>query len=105
MDPSQVQEDKSNDVHSLENSNGAADDKKSDAPAEATVTKSEDGKTQITDASGGAPGEDPKPKKQASFIVKLWHKFNIYLMLFILVVILAVGVVVMLTVKGKQDAA
>ncbi|HEV7454806.1 MAG TPA: hypothetical protein VGO07_06120 [Candidatus Saccharimonadales bacterium] len=105
MDPSQVQEDKSNDVHSLENSDGAADDKKdTGAPVEATVTKSEDGKTQTTDASGGDKGDDPKPKKENSFIVKLWHKFNIYLMLFILVVILAVGIVVILTIKGKQDA-
>jgi cytoskeletal protein CcmA (bactofilin family) len=104
MDPSQVQEDKSNDVHSLESADGAADDKKSGAPAEATVTKSDDGKTQVTDASGGPAGEEPKPKKKPSFIVKLWHKFNIYLMLFVLVVILAVGIVVILTVKGKQDA-
>lgn len=104
MDPSQIQEDKTNDVHSLENGGdgGRTDDK----PVEATVTKSDDGKTQITDASGGsdaAPDEPQKPKKE-SFLKKFWHKFNIYLLLFILVIVLAVGIVVVLTFKSKQDA-
>jgi cytoskeletal protein CcmA (bactofilin family) len=107
MDPSEIQEDKSNDSHSLENGGGDAggpEKKGADAPVEATVTKSEDGKTQTTDASGGAAPDPVKAKKDESFIKKFWHKFNIYLVLFILVMILAVGVVVILTVKSKNDA-
>ncbi|HSX17310.1 MAG TPA: hypothetical protein VLH86_04375 [Patescibacteria group bacterium] len=102
MDPSQLQEDKANNIHSLEDSDGA-DEKKDSKPAEPSVTKSEDGKTQVVDASGGAELPELKPKKE-SFIKKLWHKFNIYLMLFFLVIVLAVGIVVILTLKSKQDA-
>jgi cytoskeletal protein CcmA (bactofilin family) len=105
MDPSEIQEDKSNDSNSLENGDGGGEEKRgADTPTEPTVTKSEDGKAQITDASGGKVPDPAKAKKDEPFIKRLWHKFNIYLALFILVVILAVGIVVILTVKSKQDA-
>jgi cytoskeletal protein CcmA (bactofilin family) len=102
MDPTEIQQDKSNNAHSLEEGGGGSG---STAPAEATVTKSDDGKTQTLDASGGDSPDDPpsKPEKE-SFISKFWHRFNIYLVLFILVVVLAVGIVVLLTVKSKQQA-
>jgi hypothetical protein len=103
MDPSQSQEDKSNDSNSLETA--APDDKdtaKAGSNPNAVTTASDDGKTQVTDTTGGQPGDDEtKPKKQ-SFIKKLWYKFNIYLMLFVLVVILAVGIVVVMTIKSKE---
>jgi len=100
MDPSQLQEDKSNDAQAL--SNGAPDDDKSDKSGEAAVTKSEDGKTQTLDTTGGNGGSDDKPKKE-SFIKKIWHRLNIYLMLFVLVVILAIGIVVVMTMKSKEQ--
>lgn len=106
MDPSQLQSDQSNDVHSLEsNEGGGSSDSK---PAEATVTKSGDGKVQTTDASGGSTGGSGKPADtgppRESVLKRLWHKFNIYLMLFILVIAIAVGTLIVLTVKSKRDA-
>jgi len=101
MDPSQIQEDKANDTHSLEDASGTLDSTGGLDGGQAT--KNADGKAQITDASGGGAATPPPPVKK-SIVKRLWHKLNIYLMLFFLVVILAVGIVVMLTVKSKQDA-
>jgi len=100
MDPSQTQEDKSNDVHSLEtvDPNAKSDDKTGET--EVINTEADGGKTKVMDTTGGGSGDD-KPKKE-SFIKKLWYRFNIYLMLFVLVVILAVGIVVIMTIKSKQ---
>jgi hypothetical protein len=98
MDPSQTQEDKSNDVQAL--SNGASDDN-NNAPAEATTNTTDDGKTAITDTTGGG-GESPKAKKESA-LKKFWRKFNIYLLMFIFVVMIAVAIVVFMTYKAKQD--
>jgi len=104
MDPSQLQDDKANDVHSLENSDGTPDDKEGGS-TEVVVTKSEDGKVQTTDASGGKSAEAPATAaSKESFLSRFWHKFNIYLLLFILVVIIAVASLVILTVKSRQKA-
>ncbi len=107
MDPTQIQEDKSNDTHSLESTDDAAKVGKEAAPVEAATTTSEDGKTAVTDASGGtggaADGPAAKPPKEG-FLKRLWHKFNVYLLLFILTFIVAVGAVAVLTIKGKQGA-
>ncbi len=101
MDPSQVQEDKANDVHSLEKGAAGATDDKSGA-AETVTTETDDGKTKVTDTTGGTGAPDDKPKKE-SFIRKIWNRLNIYLMLFVLVVILAVGIVVIMTIKSKEQ--
>lgn len=104
MDPSQIQSDKANDVHSLESTDGAAEDKggapAGDAPKESV---SSDGKTKTLDASGGkAPVASVEPVKPP-FLKRLWQKFNIYLLLFVLVIVMAVGVLVFLTVKSRQN--
>jgi cytoskeletal protein CcmA (bactofilin family) len=103
MDPSQVQEDKSNDVHSLESA--GSDDKSTDKSGgeNAATTESDDGKTKVVDTTGGSGGDDNKPKKESA-IKRIWHRFNIYLMLFVLVVILAVGIVAIMTIKSKESA-
>lgn len=101
MDPSQIQDDKANDVHSLENGAAGGNDEQADS---AKVTTSADGKTQITDVSGNGASEKPEKPAKQSRVKAFWRKFNIYLLLFILVVIVAVGVVVILTFKSKQDA-
>lgn len=110
MDPSQIQEDKSNDVHSLENE----DEKNSKAASvsagadsasgegDTTTATTDDGKTKVTDTTGGQ-ADAPLPTKKESVVKKIWHKFNIYLMLFFLVVILAIGILVLMTVKTRQD--
>lgn len=85
MDPSQVQSDKQNDVHSLESD-----------------TSQTEGN--ITDATGGAPATATPPPLKRSFIKKLWDRFNIYLVLFLLIVIIAIATVVFLTVKSREAA-
>ena len=98
MDPSQAQSDKSNDVHSLENSDGT-EDAKSTAPASGDTGKA-DGKTgdsNVTDATGGRAPEAAPAAPKRSALKRFWDKFNIYLVLFILVVVVAVGILVALT--------
>lgn len=103
MDPSQAQSDKENDVDSLEKSDGN-DASKGQLPGAQKdgEAKPEDG---VTDATGGNGQPLPaSPFQHRSFIRRLWDKLNIYLLLFILVLIIAIGSVISLTIKGKQDA-
>lgn len=111
MDPSQAQSDKSNDVDSLEKNEGSDSASKSQPQSAAPnppagggeAPKTEEG---ITDATGGPRGGTPPPNpfQHRSFIRRLWDKLNIYLLLFILVLVIAIGSVVSLTLKGRQDA-
>lgn len=104
MDPSQAQSDKSNDVDSLEKSEGN-DAIKGQPPGNAPssdTTKSEDGVTDATGSTSNAPA--PSPFQHRSFIRRVWDRLNIYLLLFILVVIIAIGSTISLTIKGKRDA-
>ncbi len=84
MDPTQIQSDKNNDIHSLEHDDG------SKAAAN------------VTDATNGQPAA-PAPAKQSA-IKKIWDRFNIYLVLFVFIVVIAIGVVVFITVKSRQSA-
>lgn len=104
MDPSQAQSDKSNDVHSLEQGDGN-EAAKNPAPAEDAAKKA-DGKTgdpNVTDATGGVAPEVTPAAPKRSALKRFWDKFNIYLMLFILVVVVAVGILVALTIKSNQQ--
>ncbi len=107
MDPSQAQSDKSNDVDSLAKGDGSEDAAKGqlpDAPKQGEEPKTENG---VTDATGGAPATGApatSPFQRRSFIRRLWDRLNIYLLLFILVLVVAIGSVVSLTIKGRQDA-
>ncbi len=107
MDPSQAQSDKENDVDSLEKSDGNEAPKgqlPGAAPKEGEESKAEGG---VTDATGGAANGTtpaPDPFQHRSFIRRLWDRFNIYLLLFVLVLVIAIGSVISLTIKGKQDA-
>ncbi len=105
MDPSQAQSDKSNDVDSLGKSDGedAAKGQPSGGAPKDGEPKVENG---VTDATGGAAGAAPasSPFQRRSFIRRIWDRLNIYLLLFILVLILAIGSVISLTIKGRQEA-
>lgn len=104
MDPSQAQSDKSNDVDSLGKSddNEAAKSQSSgSAPQNGDAPKTEDG---VTDATGDTGAPTPEPFQHRSFIRRLWDRLNIYLLLFILVLVIAIGSVISLTIKGRQDA-
>ncbi|HSW66178.1 MAG TPA: hypothetical protein VLI54_03510 [Bacillota bacterium] len=103
MDPSQVQADAANDSHSLEQQTegDAKAPKKEGAPA--GDKPAEGGDLDITDATGGGSSTAPQEPK-ISPLKKLWRKFNVYLLLFILVVVLGIGIVVVSIVKSKQAA-
>lgn len=105
MDPSQAQSDKSNDVDSLGKGDDgdAAKGQLPGAAKEGEEPKTENG---VTDATGGgaAPAPAASPFQRRSFIRRLWDRLNIYLLLFILVLVVAIGSVVSLTIKGRQDA-
>jgi hypothetical protein len=85
MDPTQIQSDKDNDAHSLEQVDGA-----------------EDGQGNTTDATGGEKTTAAPPPLKRSVLKKLWDKFNIYLLLFVLIVLGAIAILVTLTAKSKQ---
>ncbi len=103
MDPSQAQSDTSNDVHSLEQSDGSEDT--SATPNEATpASEPKADEKGITDATGGSKSTTPPPKPhKRSPIKRLWEKFNLYLMLFILVIVVAIGILVVLTIKSSKQ--
>jgi hypothetical protein len=106
MDPSQAQSDKSNDVDSLEKGDDSAAAKDQPAanpsPPAKDAPKTEEGVTDATGASPGAPAAAPFQRR--SFIRRIWDRLNIYLLLFVLVLVIAIGSVVSLTLKGRQDA-
>src|SRR5688572_93940 len=102
MDPSQAQSDKSNDVDSLAKGDGdeaAKGQLPGGAAKEGEEPKTENG---VTDATGGGAGAPPaaSPFQRRSFIRRLWDRLNIYLLLFILVLVIAIGSVISLTIKG-----
>jgi cytoskeletal protein CcmA (bactofilin family) len=101
MDPSQVQTDPTNDVHSLEQTDSTENTTPtSGAPA---PVNADAGDKDVTDATGGSPAPvtPPQPKKKSP-LKRLWDKLNIYLLLFILVVVVAVGILVVLTIKSNK---
>ena len=102
VDPSQAQSDKSNDIDSL--GKGEA----GDAPKIEPTNNGQALETQgdITDATGDSKNAaaPASPFQHRSFIRRLWDRLNIYLLLFILVLVLSIGSVISLTIKGKKDA-
>lgn len=101
MDPSQAQADKGNDVHSLEQSDGNEDAKK---PVPEASPDGEPPKVDgAIDATGGQKPDLAPPAEKVSFIKRFWQKFNLYLVLFILVIVVAVGILVALTIKSNQQ--
>src|SRR5687767_9118792 len=106
MDPPHAQSDKNNDVDSLDKSDGNEAPKgqvAGIAPKDGEAPKTEDGVTDATGGNGNTPAP-PSPFQHRSFIRRLWDKLNIYLLLFALVLVIAIGSVVSLTIKGRQDA-
>lgn len=97
MDPSQVQKETENDVHSLEHEEQATSQPVT-SPGD-TATPPED----TVDATDKAKVSPPNPFKHRSFLKRLWDKFNVYLLLFVLVLVIAIGTMVSLTIKGKKE--
>lgn len=104
MDPTQIQSDKSNDSHSLEQSDGSEKTPKApDANTGGLESDKKSGDPNVTDATGGAGAATDKKPPKVNPVKKLWQKFNLYLMLFVLVVVVAIGILVALTIKSNQQ--
>ncbi len=95
MDPSKLQSDPDNDVHSLEGADTVMETGKggqaADAQNEATDV--------TTDATHGAT---PEKSAKPPIIKRIWQKFNVYLLLFALVIVIAVGVTIAMFIKNKN---
>jgi cytoskeletal protein CcmA (bactofilin family) len=121
MDPSKLQSDNDNDTRSLEGSGTIVEaaDKGGDSKEPHTNTSAaspdsgEDSKDSeeviearsgTIDTSGGGNNQDDnqeRPSHKPSFPKRLWQTFNIYLLLFALVVLTAVAVTVALFFKDR----
>lgn len=100
MDPQKSQSDPADDAHSLE---GADTVMENDAGTPNTSSSSSDTPLEV-DATNGATNSDSTPPK-TSFVKRIWQKFNIYLLLFILVVLIAIAITVGLYVKNRNAAS
>lgn len=88
MNPTQLQSDSDNDVHSLEGGTSVVENGSSPSPL------------------ATAPGEPQAPKEtpnKVSLFRRIWSRFNIYLLLFAVVLLGAIAVVVFLTVKDRSE--
>jgi len=105
MDPSQVQSDTSNDAQALEKQDGDAAQAPA-SPAAQSENPNKNPEDDTVDATGGSGAKTPPPDpfQHRSFIKRLWDKFNIYLLLFILVLTVAIGSTIAMTLKSKKDA-
>jgi len=104
MDPSKLQSDHDNDVHSLEGAETVVEDDKDKASNTSSTDANGDGSKddgpKIHDATNGkVKADSAKPP----LFKRIWQRFNIYLLLFILVVIVASSVSVIFYLKNKSD--
>lgn len=107
MDPSQVQSDKDNDAQSLEgHGTTVSSDEKTNASANASghaggQEGSDDALIDARDPSDAGASETSPAK--TPFFKRIWQKFNIYLLLFVLVILIAVGITLGLFLKNRSD--
>jgi cytoskeletal protein CcmA (bactofilin family) len=99
MDPSKLQSDSENDVHSLEGTGTVMEDGKEAAKEDEQAAGQ--AVNAVSDATGGKNPDQQSAKPP--FFKRIWQKFNIYLLLFILVVIIAIGVSIVMFVKNKNS--
>lgn len=90
MDPSQLQSDAENDSHSLENAETVVEQSATGQPASGQPTGS---------ATPAAP--QPVPTKGPSLLKRLWAKFNIYLLLFVLLLVIAAGITTVMIMRSR----
>lgn len=91
MDPSKLQSDSGNDVHSLEGADTVMENGKAEPAVPDTLST-----TGATSASG--PEKSAKPP----LFRRIWRKFNIYLLLFGLIIVIAVAVTVVMFMKNQH---
>src|SRR5687768_11668222 len=108
MDPSQVQSDKENDTNSLEDSGTTvnSDQKTTDTSAPSNELESSndtsDPSIDARDSNGASTTPANAPPKLPIF-KRIWQKFNIYLLLFALVILVAIGITLGLFLKNRSD--
>jgi len=104
MDPSALQSDPDNDVHSLEGNDTVVEPNaaRPTQPPQGGVTPAPI--SPLNSDQPVAPLSPPTGQKKPNIFKRLWGKLNIYLLLFILVVLVASAVVIVMTVKGRHDA-
>ncbi|MEK7152598.1 MAG: hypothetical protein AAB834_01515, partial [Patescibacteria group bacterium] len=90
MDPSKLQSDTGNDVNSLEGAETIVEGKEN--PGSPTSDT-------LNDAAKGMPAPSSKPP----LYKRIWQKFNIYLLLFVLVILVAIAITVVFFVKNRND--
>lgn len=114
MDPAQIQSDTSNDSHSLEREEPTIE---SMAQAASGVKKPPQNQTGPSTVTASTPqAGDPTlssledksiapdtPAKKLPFFKRLWQRFNIYMLLFVLIVLASVATVIFFTIKDKQQ--
>lgn len=98
MDPSALQSDSDNDTHSLEGGESVIE-----APQTPGYTPSPS-TSPLTGGQTVTPLSPLEQQKGPGFIKRLWQKTNIYLLLFILVLLIASAVVIVLTIRDRQEA-
>ena len=98
MDPSKAQEDAGNDADSL--SKGGAED--AAEPQQHDNESAEPDSEGVIDASGGTQASPEETATHESLFKRLWRKFNIFLLLFILLLAIAVGTTVVLIFHDAQ---
>jgi cytoskeletal protein CcmA (bactofilin family) len=104
MDPSALQSDPDNDVHSLEGNTtvveqGASLDDNTRQPG---YTPPTNGSSPLNTSGSVAPLVPP-PDKQPNIFKRLWRKLNIYLLLFFVLLLIAAAVVIFMTIKGRES--
>ena len=105
MDPSALQSDNDNDANSLEGTDTVVEQGAGQLKA-APPDSSSSAPYGPAPGPVSAPDQAPEPPKQkrsvGGFFKALWARLNIYLLLFVLVMLIATAVVIVLTVKGRQ---
>ncbi len=107
MDPSKLQADNENDVHSLEDAGTVIESEKNkilfDKDKNFDPTNTSAASLDATDATNGqAPETGKNASAKPPLFKRIWQKFNIYLLLFVLVILIAVGVTVVLFFKNRS---
>ncbi|MGF7229406.1 MAG: hypothetical protein ACQR33_05510 [Candidatus Saccharibacteria bacterium] len=109
MDPSSLQSDSNNDVHSLEGNDTVIEQGGQipvAAPSSGAVapTPSPNGDSPLNSNAPIQPLTPLPATPKIGILKRLWKRLNIYLLLLIVVMLIASAVVIALTVKGKQQA-
>jgi cytoskeletal protein CcmA (bactofilin family) len=111
MNPNQPPTDADNDVHSLEGNSTMVENtaKNTDNdPLRANSLEEPDtqqpGVSTPQSTTPVAPLAPLPAKKKISFFKRIWGRFNIYLLLFILIFLVAAAVVIILTIRGNKAA-